>query len=177
MMKIELSLLLVTLLSNHFSSGLEVVCPPRWTQWRGGCYRFINQPRKSWDDARAACNTYELSQRICPVQTAHLVSIDSQEENNFLFNWWKELREPVLQTTRQSFWTGLNDKDSEGNFKSVRGKPAGYFNWMGGQPDNDGPNGEQNCVQVWKNSWNDEGKWDDMFCDAKLAFMCEFRCY
>ncbi|KAJ8029018.1 Alpha-N-acetylgalactosamine-specific lectin [Holothuria leucospilota] len=176
-MKTKFPVLLVALLSNHFTNGLEVVCPSEWTQWKGGCYRFFNQPRCSWKDAEEFCNKHQLSCDICPGETAHLVTIVSKEENDFLFNWWKSLRDPLPTDTRQTFWIDGNDEQSEGKFVLINGKPLEYSNWIRQQPNNWRNN--QDCIAMTKSPIHDSdiGKWNDDKCSLESAFMCEFRCF
>ena len=61
---------------------------------------------------------------------AHLVTISSQEENDF-----------VLEHTGGGIWIGFTDQYDEGNWEWVTGEDGGYTNWDEGEPNND--NGEQ----------------------------------
>ncbi|KAJ8031430.1 Aggrecan core protein [Holothuria leucospilota] len=177
-MKIQLLALATTvaLFSTQFANGYQVVCSEGWTQWKGGCYRFYNQPRSSWEEAQAFCNNQQLSCNICPEETAHLVTIESEEENDFLFNWWKSLRDPLPASTPQSFWIDGNDKQSEGTFVLTNGKTLDYFNWIIEQPNNWN---NQDCLAMAKapNLNSDVGKWNDAGCSVDYPFMCEFRCF
>ncbi|XP_049947408.1 C-type mannose receptor 2-like [Schistocerca serialis cubense] len=67
-------------------------------------------------------------------------------------------------------FVGINDLRKTGTFKSIRGTPIhslGYHQWSPGQPDNNGPFGEQ-CVTI-----NAEGLYNDNRCDWVFAFVCQ----
>lgn len=48
-------------------------------------YRYQSQVRVSWLDAESNCQA----------QGGHLVSIGSQEENLFIYNWWVSMLRPL----------------------------------------------------------------------------------
>jgi hypothetical protein len=64
----------------------------------------------------------------------HLVTINDAEENAWIISAFSNL------TTQTSFglWIGLNDAAEEGNFVWADGDPAGYRNWLAGEPNSGG---------------------------------------
>ncbi len=73
----------------------------------------------------------------------HLVAINSQEENDF-----------VRTLTNNTFWIGLNDLNTEGNFVWSNGDAVTYTNWAAGEPNN---NNNEDVVEMSSVSglWND----------------------
>ncbi|KAH8282798.1 hypothetical protein KR054_009915 [Drosophila jambulina] len=66
----------------------------------------------------------------------------------------------------KDYWLALNDRDSEGHFVSVASnKPAKFFKWSEGQPNNYENN--QNCVSLYNGKM-----WDDN-CDNNYDFICQ----
>ena len=67
-----------------------------------------------------------------------------------------------------SFWIGIHDKTTEGEFTyESNGKKIGYKNWSEGEPSNSGNN--EDCVM---GGWS-KGAWNDYNCGSKLSFVCE----
>lgn len=52
--------------------------------------RFYSEPRLNFDDADSFCNQFENRGSEC--RRGHLVAIDSNDENEFILNWWKTTR-------------------------------------------------------------------------------------
>ena len=125
----------------------------------GHIYKFV-VGAISITDARAAAlaSTYNGEQ-------GYLVNITSDDEQSFIWN----------KTNAQNIWTGLSDKDVEGEWAWMNGPEAGeiiyvgatptgtasgssYIKWCGGEP-NDYSIGEDYMVTAWNgnNCWNDFG--------------------
>jgi len=60
----------------------------------------------------------------------------------------------------------LSDITTEDVFTWEDGSPVGFENWKKGQPDDS--TGKKDCV-VMRGS----GKWDDVGCGTKEAFVCQ----
>ena len=74
------------------------------------------------------------------------------------------------------WWIGANDKDSEGNFTWVSGKPLTYTNWDQDQPDDINANvgtASADCAQYYFRFVEQSFAWFDRTCDTRLKSICE----
>lgn len=148
-------------------------CPPGWTGWGNNCYRFYNQPRLNFADSEDFCTSFGSLDSACPCHTPHLASVGSEDENNFLHEWWKSMREPT--TAKQHVRVGYTDNAKEGTWKWSDGARTSYTAWENGQPDDHGLG--QDCAVMRKlpeSSLGDRGTWDDESCQNSRAFFCKF---
>ncbi|XP_071820395.1 alpha-N-acetylgalactosamine-specific lectin-like [Apostichopus japonicus] len=139
-------------------------CPSGFTLWGRGCYRYFNY-KCTWDSAARYCSRFRQT-RTHKVNRAHLVTIDSARENNFLLNFWRRRR-----GRNTAVWIGYNDKRHEGKFVTQGGCLPRYKRWDRSEPNNQ--HGED-CATMWKTHHNrDNGAWNDLRCTTKLAFICK----
>ncbi len=84
--------------------------------FQGHSYYMSNE-RMSWFDAKA----------LCEEEGGHLITITSQEENDF-----------IADNISESSWIGLTDELLEGQWQWVTGEIFEYDNWLPGEPNNSG---------------------------------------
>lgn len=114
----------------------------------GHCYVIYRTAVATWTDAQAGC--YAIG--------GHLVTSNSQAENN-LFSALAGL---------DDVWAGGNDLTLEGSWVWVTGEPMPYSNWRDGEPNNS--NGLEHCMVV---EGDNGGLWDDRPCDRQYGYICE----
>uniref|UniRef100_A0A452UGL9 Asialoglycoprotein receptor 2 n=1 Tax=Ursus maritimus TaxID=29073 RepID=A0A452UGL9_URSMA len=127
-------------------------CPVNWLEFEGSCYWF-SRSGKTWAEA----------DRYCQLENAHLVVINSREEQKFI----------VQHTNPYDAWIGLTD--SEGAWKWVDGTDyhQSYKNWAATQPDDwqgHEVGGGEDCAEVRAN-----GPWNDNLCEQVQRWVCEMR--
>ena len=68
-----------------------------------------------------------------------------------------------------SYWIGLTDLETEGQYKWTNGEPAYYTQWADNEPNNN--NGIEDCVHLIDNTR--EG-WNDLSCNLySISSICE----
>ena len=88
-----------------------------------------------------------------------LASIESSAEQSYLEQF-------LLTFSGRNAWIGLSDLGMESGWEWSDGKPASYFNWQSGQPDDWSQ--MEDCAQMRRG-----GQWDDRNCGEKASFMCK----
>ncbi|XP_034002682.1 C-type lectin domain family 6 member A-like [Trematomus bernacchii] len=81
--------------------SLKKSCPEGWRKFDSSCYLFSTEKR-SWEQSRDNCTA----------RGAHLVIVDSEEE-----------QEIITSMTKKDTWIGLSDREEEGTWKWVDGSP------------------------------------------------------
>ncbi|XP_040261458.1 C-type lectin domain family 10 member A-like [Bufo bufo] len=123
-------------------------CSAGWHFFGLSCYLLSPQTR-NWQD----------SLHWCRKQGAHLVVINSPEEQEF------------LQTAvKTSSWIGLSDRDMEGQWEWVDGTPYNstfHRFWFQKQPDN---LGNEDCAVLLPGSL-----WNDNKCRKLYSSVCEYK--
>lgn len=117
----------------------------------GHDYIFCNG-QKSWDDARAYCQSFNLD----------LATVNDGTEEEWIYH-------QANLFSRQKWWIGLNDRSSEGNFGWASGASLGYTNWYAAEPNNGG--GNEDCGQL--NRFHPSKGWNDEPCPMHLRYVCE----
>ena len=106
----------------------------------------------SWTTGRDACRAdgYEL------------VTINDSAENT----WVDGVADSY---TTGKWWTGFNDRASEGSWVWVSGQSSSYAPWGAGEPNNGG--GSEDCGQI--NRFHPALTWNDEPCSTPFPYICE----
>ncbi|XP_032354483.1 asialoglycoprotein receptor 1 isoform X2 [Camelus ferus] len=124
-------------------------CPTNWLEHEGSCYWFSSSG-KPWPEA----------EKQCQLEDAHLVVINSGEEQNF------------VQAHIASYtWMGLSDLDGVWKWADGTDYETNFKNWKPGQPDDwsgHGLGGGEDCAH-----FHPDGKWNDDACQRPYRWICE----
>jgi len=127
------------------TGGGPVVCDEPGAQlWNGNghCYFLVEGGSDDWFTQRDAC----------AAAGAHLVTITSQEEQDFV--------EPIGGGDR---WIGYS-RIGATEFSWLTGEPVTYEHWRQGEPNESG----DACARL-----RDNGEWADRTCDNSHSAICE----
>ncbi|XP_072525628.1 macrophage mannose receptor 1-like [Salminus brasiliensis] len=113
---------------------------------------YISTERKTWTESRQDCIN----------RGAHLVIINSREEQNFA----KSLRGD------QKAWIGLNDRDTENTWRWVDYSALSTGFWRPGEPNSHA--GDEDCVITGEES-DPVMNWADYPCNDNFVWICEKR--
>ncbi|XP_072030540.1 uncharacterized protein [Amphiura filiformis] len=135
-------------------------CSSSWSLHGSYCYKAYTTAR-SWQSAHNHCRSND----------AHLTSIHSSDENDFI----------TSMVGSDHFWIGLNDRNIEGDYRWSDGTSRNFEKWGVGQPrglpDDFTPfsNAGEDCIKVNGTS----GHWyDDMcFLSKKFVLQTIITCY
>ncbi|XP_061589669.1 macrophage mannose receptor 1 [Cololabis saira] len=131
-------------------------CASGWSAPRHfrNCYRLFHKVdwslKKSWGAANEDCIS----------RGANLVSIHSQEEEEFL----------SLYSKASSKWIGLKHNPTEGGYSWSDGTPLSHTNWGYGEPNNH--EGREECVEMVSSNNGTHSWWNDLNCDAHQDWIC-----
>ncbi|XP_075415222.1 C-type lectin domain family 10 member A-like [Tenrec ecaudatus] len=134
------------------NASQSTCCPMNWAEYRGSCYWF-SVTGKTWPQA----------QQYCQMENAHLVVVNSQEEQNFI-----QYRIGAINT-----WMGLTDEHGPWKWEDGTDYETGFKNWRPEQPDNwygHGLGGGEDCAHFTEN-----GAWNDDVCLRPYRWVCETR--
>lgn len=128
----------------------------------GHIYEFYTLPESEWESGPI---TWEQAERRCEWKGGHLAVIESQTENDYLYNMMKE-------KGYENACFGYSDKEKEGVWKWVDGSQSAYTNWHTGEPNNQ--DGNENYAMFYQKF--DDGTWNDGsgIIDAGCAYICEW---
>ena len=161
---------------DHFDEGFGFICewdtvvPKREKHIAGQRYSFNGKEYAFFDDGM----TWEQAEKACEKTGGHLVTIASQDEQDFVYSL-------IQDGSKISYWIGLNDVQTEGKWQWVTGEAVSYLNWDKKQPDNDNRNGEDFAgITRIKQDWADVGYWNDFSKDGSdtglnnIGYVCEW---
>lgn len=147
-------------------------CQPGWHKYGGFCYGFfgsLTTDAINYFPSLIYPQTWPNAYATCSAMGATLVTIHDNNTQHYLTN--------KVHTGDEyswySFWTGLNDRGSEGGYRWSDGSPLGYTNWATTEPND--MNGAEDCAEViilptWK-GYTD--KWNDQSCKSTRPYVCE----
>lgn len=125
-------------------------CPSGWQLFDGQCYYFSSaSDRRSWADAKKACNDRYESQ---------LASVHSMHENDFLGE--SDLGD------QYHMWIGLESKNFDW-YEWDDKSDVSFTNWDRYEPNNKG--GNEQCVEMMPHN----SKWNDNHCSQKHPYVCK----
>jgi len=158
-MKLFLFLLCLALGAVSTSAERELAlqrnnCPDFWYSFNGRCYKYI-ATQMTWIDAELHCVS----------EGGNLVSIHSQEEENFVKHLIRNF-DPAEGVN----WIGLTDAQRNDAWLWSDGSEVNFSSWNPGEPNNSG--GSEECVHT---NWGTDKKWNDKECSFKYSFVCATR--
>ncbi|XP_057631637.1 asialoglycoprotein receptor 2-like [Chionomys nivalis] len=133
------------------SNGTEC-CPVNWVDHGGSCYWF-SRGGLTWDEA----------DKYCQLENAHLVVINSWEEQKFI----------AKHIGSFHTWIGLTDKDGSWRWADGTDYRSNYKNWAFSEPNNwEGheQGGTEDCAEILT-----DGHWNDNLCFQLNRWVCEKR--
>lgn len=134
------------------NGSARACCPLNWLEHEGSCYWFSHSG-KTWSEA----------EKYCQLENAHLVVINSREEQKFI----------VQHTSPFHIWIGLTDSDGFWRWVDGTDYRYSYKNWAVTQPDNwhgHEQGGGEDCAEV-----RPDGRWNDDFCQQVYRWVCEMK--
>lgn len=121
-------------------------CLAGWKVFEGSCYSFSVE-KMNWEDAK----------EVCEDQGAHLVIVNSDQEQGFLKN---------NINGSNTYWLGLTDEETEGSWMWINGDTVSVSYWLAWQ-DNADPD-PKDCGSMVPN-----GTWVDDRCSHLHHWICE----
>ncbi|XP_041112261.1 phosphatidylinositol phosphatase PTPRQ-like [Polyodon spathula] len=131
-------------------------CPQGWVPFKGSCYK-TGKGIEQWSAAQKSC---ELS-----LQRAHLTDIETEEEYLFISNYLKTFNHMIM------LWTGLNDKQTEGELRWTDGSA---YN-LGTVMTSNLPHNETDCYALQMNATGPNYFFTGFFCYIPLPYLCEYE--
>jgi hypothetical protein len=104
--------------------------------------------------------TFEDAEADCVAKGGHLASIHDEATHVLLWD-------AAVEVQGASWWFGLHDTDTEGEYVWTDGTPFDFEDWGDGEPNDDGG---EDCVH-WAD-WNG-GHWNDMPCSFEAPYLCQ----
>ncbi len=120
-------------------------------------------------------NTWTASEAEAVVLGGHLVTINDQAENHWVYNHFIN-----FGGVQRGLWIGLTDQAAEGTWRWSSGQPVNFTSWITGEPNNNTKYGPQNWAMMWPpaveglaspyaaEKWNDYWDYADII-DASLV--------
>jgi hypothetical protein len=127
----------------------------------------------SYDDAALACSEHAMQLADIYDAAENLYLHDFARAQGITVNMTGGVPDPYV-------WIGGSDRVEEGLWRHEdgqffwRGDALGmalghYYNWSGGEPNNDANPGEEDCLAMRD---DDSGRWNDFSCSNLAGFLC-----
>jgi len=104
--------------------------------------------------------TWEAARAEAEAKGGKIVTIDSAEENQFIFETFG---------TDVPVWLGLTDTATEGSFVGTDGSAAAYTNWLPGEPNNFGSGQDYAAMSSSTGQWDDISNAGGSFYDGSWS--------
>nr|Q9DG39.1 RecName: Full=Snaclec coagulation factor IX/factor X-binding protein subunit A; Short=IX/X-bp subunit A; AltName: Full=Halyxin subunit A; Flags: Precursor [Gloydius halys]AAG17178.1 halyxin A-chain precursor [Gloydius halys] len=133
-------------------SGTGADCPSGWSSYEGHCYNIFHL-FKTWAEAERFCRKQ--------VKGAHLVSIESSEEADFV----AQLVSENMKRYGIYIWIGLRVRGKKKQCSSQwsDGSSVSYQNWIEAE--------SKTCLGLQKET--EFRKWFNIYCGERNPFVCE----
>jgi hypothetical protein len=126
------------------ASGLR--CPDGWTNLESTCFGFYSTSL-DWASARQRC--VDLG--------GDLAYPANQAQQDLLWSM-----------AGVSAWIGVDDRTSEGSWRTAGGQAISYSSWCPGQSDDGGS--AEDCGHL---GFQSSGCWNDLLCTASIPYLCQ----
>ncbi|XP_059112879.1 C-type lectin domain family 4 member E [Peromyscus eremicus] len=138
--------------SSVTSGSVKNCCPLNWKHFQSSCY-FFSTTTLTWPS----------SLKNCSEMGAHLVVINTPEEQEFLFH---------TKPKKKEFYIGLTDQVVEGQWQWVDDTPftENLSFWDAGEPNNIVH--VEDCATI-RDSGNPRKNWNDIPCFYSMPWICE----
>ena len=154
-------------LPNDSNNVFAFIC-----EYEGNANETLYTPTETIDNGEIKYEIYDYSvdwataEKICEAKGGHLVVIDSEEENEVIYN-------AIKDNSKSEYWMGITDVESEGIWTNFKGDILGYTNWLTNEPSNDFNTEEYALIR------SADGLWADLKSFAysyhSIGFICEYE--
>ncbi|MCD7758001.1 MAG: ABC transporter substrate-binding protein [Clostridiales bacterium] len=152
------------------TNNVQVQVQEEETLWPSDALEYDGHRYAIYDLEEESLDSWDAVEAFCEEMGGHLAVIDSQEENDALYQY-------VLDSGLTLAFFGYSDQDEEGNWQWVAGDSS-YTNWLEGQPNNGAANSNgsaENYAEFSKDAA--DGTWNDApFGANTYHFICEWDC-
>ncbi|XP_022302844.1 perlucin-like [Crassostrea virginica] len=132
-------------------------CPEGFFQHDNSCYFFSSHLLADWIEAGTFCKRF---------QGGDLVAIESQSENNFIY------QQLLLMHDHYDYWIGGTDEFVEGHWVWISTmQKLSFTDWSPGGPSDSGSN--EDCMEIIVGHGAPATWWNDDVCSKKANFICE----
>ncbi|XP_006903196.1 PREDICTED: C-type lectin domain family 4 member A isoform X2 [Elephantulus edwardii] len=152
----SLLILLLLLAISFFIAFVKKMwgcCPEHWMDSNTSCY-FIPAESKTWTD----------SKKKCTEMGAHLLVINSREEQQFISKTLKKYT---------AYYVGLSDLERKNHWQWIDQSPydENAVSWHSGEPNDS----NEHCVLLNYRNSNQDGVWglNDANCEIPQSSICE----